>query len=76
MSTNKNLVSAKRIKNDEFYTQYKDIAEELIHYEKEFAGKIIYCNCDNYLKSNFVKYFLEFKLYVITGLTKGIVSFT
>ena len=59
MSTNKNLVSAKRIKNDEFYTQYKDIAEELIHYEKEFAGKIIYCNCDNYLKSNFVKYFLD-----------------
>ena len=56
MSKTNNLHNAKKAKNDEFYTQYKDIAEELIHYEKEFAGKIIYCNCDNYLKSNFVKY--------------------
>ena len=39
--SNANMITAKKAKNDEFYTQYKDIAEELIHYEKEFAGKII-----------------------------------
>ena len=28
---NKNLQRAKREKNDEFYTQYEDIAKELMH---------------------------------------------
>ena len=53
---NKNLHRAKRAKNDEFYTQRVDIDNELQHYEKHFAGKVVYCNCDKQ-SSNFVKYF-------------------
>lgn len=53
-------------RNDEFYTQFSDIENELKHYKEKFAGKVIYCNCDNPFKSNFVKYFIlhfnEFKI--------------
>lgn len=54
---NKNLSSAKKAKNDEFYTQYKDIEKELQHYEKHLSGKVVYCNCDNPETSNFFKFF-------------------
>ena len=47
MSTNTNLHSAKKAKNDEFYTQYEDIAKEIPYYKEQLADKIIYCNCDN-----------------------------
>ena len=43
--------------NDEFYTRLEDIEEELQHYQNNFAGKVVYCNCDDYKHSNFVKYF-------------------
>ena len=56
MSTNTNLHSAKKAKNDEFYTQYEDIAKELPYYKEQLAGKIVYCNCDNPLYSNFYIY--------------------
>ncbi len=55
--TNTNLIKAKDAKDDEFYTRYADIANELKHYERHFAGKVVYCNCDDPAKSNFVKYF-------------------
>ena len=55
--TNKGLNKAKKAKNDEFYTKYEDIAEEIKHYTQHFDNKIIYCNCDDYNKSNFFKYF-------------------
>lgn len=42
---------------DEYYTKYSDIEEELAHYKEHFRDKIIYCNCDDYRKSNFYKYF-------------------
>lgn len=32
--------------NDEFYTQYNDIANELKHYLSQFQGKHILCPCD------------------------------
>lgn len=57
MSKNSNLLKAKKVKNDEFYTLYKDISEELKHYKDFFRGKTVYCNCDNPYKSNFWKYF-------------------
>ena len=41
------LHRAKREKNDEFYTQKKDIENELIHYHKHLKDKIVYCNCDD-----------------------------
>ena len=58
---NANLNKAKQVKNDEFYTRYADIQAEVAHYEKHFAGKVVYCNCDDPAKSNFVKYFMNNK---------------
>lgn len=57
--TNTNLHRAKREKNDEFYTRYEDIANEVQHYKEHFKGKSVYCNCDDYRFSNFVKYFKD-----------------
>ena len=39
---------------DEWYTTYETIAEELAHYEDEFRGKVVLCNCDDPFESNFV----------------------
>ena len=51
------LHNAKKAKNDEFYTRYKDIAEEMGHYREHFRDKVIYCNCDDPTQSNFWRYF-------------------
>ena len=63
---NANLSSAKRAKNDEFYTQFIDIQREMEAYleydPKTFKGKVVYCNCDDPYESNFFRYFvLNFK---------------
>ncbi len=60
------LSSARKIKNDEFYTQFYDIQKEIeahIEYDKDtFRGKVVYCNCDDPFESNFFRYFvLNFK---------------
>lgn len=57
MAGNKNLSAAKVNKNDEFYTQRVDIENELKHYKPHFAGKVVYCNCDDPYESWFFKYF-------------------
>lgn len=48
---NQSLTSAKRAKNDEFYTQYNDIQKEIEAYldfdPNTFKGKVVYCNCDD-----------------------------
>ena len=68
----RNLNTAKKNKEDEFYTQLDDINKELQHYKKHFKNKIIYCNCDDPRISNFFKYFslnfehLELKKLVTT----------
>ena len=73
---NATLTRAKREKNDEFYTQKKDIENELIHYHKHLKDKIVYCNCDDYRKSKFVEYFMEnfdkigLKKLISTGFSK------
>ena len=63
---NRTLASARNNKEDEFYTQLKDIEFELSKYKKYFKGKTILCNCDDPRVSNFFKYFAlnfrEFKL--------------
>ncbi|EDZ0839852.1 modification methylase [Salmonella enterica] len=64
---NKNLHSAKREKNDEFYTMFDDVEKELMHYRDQFKGKTIFLNCDDYT-SSFWKFFqLNFKFF---GLKK------
>ena len=54
---NTSLHSAKKAKNDEFYTQLSDIEKEMAHYKDFFKGKIVYCNCDDARESNFFKFF-------------------
>lgn len=56
-SLNKSLHKASKAKNDEFYTQLGDIANELKHYRDQLRGKVILCNCDDPFESNFFKYF-------------------
>ena len=56
MSKNTILHSAARVKDDEFYTQLKDVENELKHYVNHFIGKTIYCNCDDYRWSNIYKH--------------------
>ena len=61
-SANANLHKAKIAKKDEFYTQFSDIENELKYYKNHFKDKVVYCNCDDPLASNFFKYFfLNFK---------------
>jgi len=59
---NKNLANAKKVKNDEFYTQYSDIQKEIAAYLEYspdvFRGKVVYCNCDDPFESNFFRYFV------------------
>lgn len=70
------LKRARKEKNDEFFTQKKDIENELIHYHSHLKDKIVYCNCDDYRKSKFVEYFMEnfdkigLKKLVSTGFSK------
>ena len=74
--SNYNLNKAFKVKNDEFYTHMSDIDNELQHYKDIFAGKTIYCNCDNPTKSNFVKWFyrrfnmLHLKRLIVTAYNK------
>ncbi len=59
---NDNLTNAKKVKNDEFYTQYGDIQKEIEAYleydPNAFRGKKVYCNCDDPFESNFFRYFV------------------
>lgn len=48
---------SRRKKNDEFYTQIKDVEDEVEHYWKHLKAKTIYCNCDDPSESAFYKYF-------------------
>ena len=54
------LSAAQKAKNDEFYTLYSDIEQQITQYNPEiFRDKIVYCNCDDYRKSNFFKFFFD-----------------
>ena len=47
MSKNNNLHSAKKAKNDEFYTRITDVEKELKYYKDFFKGKKVLCNCND-----------------------------
>ena len=61
VSSNRNLHSAKRAKNDEFYTQLADIESEMnayLEYDPDvFRGKTILLPCDDHNWSNFWTFF-------------------
>ena len=59
MSKNSNLHAAKAAKNDEFYTLYSTVEKEVEHYVDQLKDQWIYCPCDDYRWSNFVKYFKD-----------------
>ena len=80
--SNTNLKTAKKSKNDEFYTLMEDIEKEMRYYKDFFKGKVVYCNCDDARESNFFKYFslnfefLGLKKLITTGYKsdgKGVV---
>lgn len=61
MAGNANLGAAKAAKNDEFYTQWNDIENEMqayLEYDPDvFRGKTVLLPCDDPGASNFTKYF-------------------
>ena len=61
MARNTNLCAAKAAKNDEFYTQWNDIENEMqayLEYDPDvFSGKTVLLPCDDPEWSNFTKYF-------------------
>lgn len=79
MSKKRNTVlhAAHNSRNDEFYTPMDMIEAECSYYKEHFAGKTIYCNCDNPFLSNFIAYFIahfeEFglKRLIGTGYSRG-----
>lgn len=60
---NRDLSKARLAKNDEFYTQYRDIEKEItayIEYDPNvFRGKTVLLPCDDPEWSNFTKYFAQ-----------------
>ena len=58
MAKNRSLNNAGIARQDEFYTRLTDIEKELRHYRNHFAGKIVFCNCDDPFESNFFRYFV------------------
>lgn len=70
---NKNLSNAKKVKNDEFYTQYTDIQKEMNAYIEfnadVFRDKTILLPCDDPEWSNFTRFFAQnFERYGIKKL--------
>ena len=63
MVSNKNLGKAKDAKNDEFYTCYEDIQNEINAYIEfnpdVFRGKTVLLPCDDPEWSNFTKFFAQ-----------------
>lgn len=68
---------AKKVKNDEFYTRYEDVAKEIGMYPLEvWQGKCVFCNCDDAVgetrteidSSAFALYFI--KNFIRLGLKK------
>lgn len=71
----KNMLKAKTVKCDEFYTRFQDVAEELKHYKEFFTGKVVYCPCDkafNLGRSEFFNFFC--KVFSEWGLSKLIAT--
>lgn len=69
MAKNSDLNTAQRNRKDEFYTTRQDIEAELCHYAEHFRGKVVYCNCDDPVESEFWKFFVRnFNAYGIKKL--------
>ena len=56
-SRNATLNRAFIVKKDEFYTQYDDVAREMVKHRDQLKGKTILCNCDDPFESAFFRFF-------------------
>jgi len=45
------------VRKDEFYTQYEDVAREMLQHRERLKGKSILCNCDDPFESAFFRFF-------------------
>lgn len=69
-SGNATLNRAFIVKKDEFYTQYEDVAREMVKHREQLKGKTILCNCDDPFESAFFRFFvLHFNRFGLAGLT-------
>lgn len=69
-SGNATLNHAFIAKKDEFYTQYEDVASEMVKYGAHLKGKTVLCNCDDPFESAFFRFFvLNFDKLGLAGLT-------
>lgn len=69
-SGNAALNRAFLVKKDEFYTQYEDVAREMVRHKDQLKGKTILCNCDDPFESAFFRFFvLNFEKLGLAGLT-------
>ncbi|KAA0910809.1 type II toxin-antitoxin system RelB/DinJ family antitoxin [Pusillimonas sp. ANT_WB101] len=58
------------VKKDDFYTQYEDVAREMLKHREQLKGKTILCNCDDPFESAFFRFFvLHFDKLGLAGLT-------
>lgn len=57
-SGNATLNRAFIVKRDEFYTQYEDVAREMVRHREQLKGKAILCNCDDPFESAFFRFFV------------------
>lgn len=58
------------VKKDEFYTQYDDVAREMMKYPGQLSGKTVLCNCDDPFESAFFRFFvIHFDELGLAGLT-------
>lgn len=68
-SGNVTLNHAFLVKKDEFYTQYEDVAKEMVKHHERLKGKTIFCNCDDPFESSFFRFFvLHFDRLQLKGL--------
>lgn len=51
--------AGKLARDDEYYTRYEDIQNEINNYRDVFENKTVLCNCDDPYESNFCKFFLK-----------------
>ena len=74
-SGNATLNHAFIVKKDEFYTQYEDVAREMMNHREQLKGKTILCNCDDPFESAFFRFFvLNFDNLGLASLTSTCIA--
>ena len=60
MSNNKSLRTAQININDEYYTLYSDVANEILAHRHQLKGKRVHCPFSDYRKSQVVHFLVDF----------------